>query len=143
MIHWSSIEADMIATADVRGPLFENARTKFVIFDCALRCLTVPVDLGGKQKQLGDLMIRNDSKFVEIISELKSKREEWFRVVNARGSIVPGQSFAPSTAVMGRYDLDRRRQGRLWCHQQTIHTCSQVQMQRSARRVRESTRRVS
>ena len=114
MIHWSSIEADMIATADVRGPLFENARTKFVIFDCALRCLTVPVDLGGKQKQLGDLMIRNDSKFVEIISELKSKREEWFRVVNARGSIVPGQSFAPSTAVKGRYDPDRRRQGRLW-----------------------------
>lgn len=114
MIHWSSIEANLIATAPSTGPLFNAARTKFVIYDAALRTLMIPVDMGGKQKQLGDLMIKNDSKFVEVISELKKKREEWFRVVNARGTIVPGQSFAPAVATKGRYDPDRGRIGRLW-----------------------------
>ena len=114
MIHWSSIEANIIATGPSGGTLFNAARTKFVIYDSALRALTIPVDLGGKQKQLGDLMIKNDSNFVQVISELKRKREEWFRVVNARGTIVPGQSFAPSVATKGRYDPDRARMGRQW-----------------------------
>lgn len=114
MIHWSSIEADMIAVASKQGSLFANARTKFVTYDCALRCLTVPVNIGGKQKQLGDLMIKNDSTFLEVISELKENREKWFRVVNAKGSIVPGQGLGPVSAIKGRYDPDRVRQGRMW-----------------------------
>jgi len=114
MIHWSSIEADMIATASTQGNYFATARTKFVIYDTALRCLTIPIDMGGKEKSLGDLMIRNDGKFNEVISELNRKREEWFRVVNARATIVPGQGFAPSVAVKGANDPDRRRMGRLW-----------------------------
>ena len=114
MIHWSSLEANLIATGPETGPLFNAARTKFVIYDAALRTLMIPVDMGGKQKQLGDLMIRNDSNFVQIISELKKKREEWFRVVNAKGNIVPGQSFAPAVASKGRFDPDRARLGRQW-----------------------------
>lgn len=114
MIHWSSVEADLIATGPTRGRLFNAARTKFVIYDSALRSLMIPVDMGGKQKQLGDLMIKNDSNFVEVISQLKKKREEWFRVVNAKGNIVPGQSFAPAVASKGRYDPDRARMGRQW-----------------------------
>lgn len=114
MIHWSSIEADIIATAKNTGRLFNAARTKFVIYDAALRSLMIPVNMGGKQKQLGDLMIKNDSTFVEVIGELKKKREEWFRVVNAKGTIVPGQSFAPAVASKGRFDPDRSRMGRQW-----------------------------
>lgn len=114
MIHWASLEADMIAVGGSSGSLLTNGRTKFVIYDCALRCLTIPINMGGRTKQLGDLMIRNDSTFVEVVSELKRKREEWFSVVNARGSIVPGQGLGPTSAIKGRYDPDRVRQGRTW-----------------------------
>jgi hypothetical protein len=113
MIHWSSLEAQSIA----RGPLgnmFEMAKTKFVTFDAALRLLMLPASVGGKRKTLGDLMISNDSSAASMIQELKDARDEWWRVVNAKGSIVPGQSFAPEVAVKGKYDPDRRRVGRLW-----------------------------
>jgi hypothetical protein len=114
MIHWSSIEADLITGRRSAGRDYNTARTKFVIFDAALRTLMLPADLGGKTKRLGDLMIQNNTDFAYTMNELKRKREEWFRVVNAGGSIVPGQSFAPAVAAKGSKDPDRRRVGRLW-----------------------------
>jgi hypothetical protein len=113
MIHWSSIEAQSIALGPL-GNMFELAKTKFVTFDAALRLLMLPASVGGKRKTLGDLMISNDSSALDMIQELKDARDEWWRVVNAKGSIVPGQSFAPEVAVKGKYDPDRRRVGRLW-----------------------------
>ena len=48
-IHWASIEADNITGAAVRNrKMYEMARTKFVIYDVALRVLMLPVSLGGK-----------------------------------------------------------------------------------------------
>ena len=41
-------------------------------------------------------MIQNDSSFKDIIPELKKEREEWFRVTNAGGNIVPGQGLDPT-----------------------------------------------
>jgi hypothetical protein len=114
-IHWASIEADAITGARVRNAqMYQTARTKFVIYDVALRVLTLPVSLGGKTKRLGDLMIQNQSSFKDIIPELKKEREEWFRVVNAGGNIVPGQGLDPTFAVKGLKDPDRGRIGRGW-----------------------------
>jgi len=113
-IHWASLEADAIATKVVNSNIFNMARTKFVIHDVLLRVLTLPVGLGGKQKKLGDLMIRKDSSFADVIPTLKKEREEWFRVVNSGGRIVPGQGFAPVTALKGKFDPNQRRVGRLW-----------------------------
>jgi len=47
---------------------------------------------------------------------LREKRDEWWRVVNAGGTIVPGQSFRPSSATKGKYDPDRRLSGRQWAN---------------------------
>ena len=74
----------------------------------------MPTDVGGKSKRLGDLMISDDSSFTGVVEELKDSRDEWWRVLNARGSIVPGQGFAPTVAVKGRNTSDRRPGGRLW-----------------------------
>ena len=113
MIHWSSIEADAI-TCGPGGSMYALARTKFVIFDAALRLIMLPASVGGKKKTLGDLMISYDSSASSIIKEIREQREEWWRVVNAGGSIVPGQGFGPEIAVKGKRDPDRRRVGRLW-----------------------------
>jgi hypothetical protein len=43
-----------------------------------------------------------------------AQREEWWRVVNAGGNIVPGQGLGPSVAIKGQYDPERRNIGRLW-----------------------------
>ena len=59
-------------------------------------------------------MISYDSSAASIIEEINDKREEWWRVVNAGGSIVPGQGFGPEVAVKGKLDPDRRRVGRMW-----------------------------
>jgi hypothetical protein len=113
MIHWSSLEAQAVAYGPL-GNMFEMAKTKFVTFDAAVRLLMLPASVGGKRKTLGDLMISNDASTSSMIKELKDARDEWWRVVNAKGSIVPGQGFAPEVAVKGKYDPDRRRVGRLW-----------------------------
>ena len=113
MIHWSSLEAQAVAYGPL-GNMFEMAKTKFVTFDAAVRLLMLPASVGGKRKTLGDLMISNDASASSMIKELKDARDEWWRVVNAKGSIVPGQGFAPEVAVKGKYDPDRRRVGRLW-----------------------------
>ena len=94
--------------------MYNLAKTKFVVFDVALRALTLPVDIGGGQKKLSDLMISKNRNFNDTIKELKRKREEWFRVVNSGGRIVPGQGFAPSVAVKGILDPDRGKIGRGW-----------------------------
>jgi len=114
-IHWASIEVDNITGPGRRNSsMYQMARTKFVVFDVALRVLMLPVNLGGKTKRLGDLMIQNESSFKDVIPELKKEREEWFRVVNAGGNIVPGQGLNPTFAVKGLYDPDRGNLGRGW-----------------------------
>ena len=113
MIHWSSIEASKINYGPV-GNMLAMARVKFVIYDAALRLLLLPANVGGKKKSLGDLMISNNSSAASTIEDIRKSRDEWWRVVNAGGSIVPGQGFAPEVAIKGRLDPDRRRVGRLW-----------------------------
>lgn len=115
MIHWSSKEADLITPNGAKGSNYNLARTKFVIFDVALRCLTLPVaGAGNGTKQLGDLMIKKNLSFKDAIEDMKAKREEWFRVVNSNGRITPGQGFAPSVALKGQYHPEAKRMGRLW-----------------------------
>lgn len=117
MIHWASKEADLITPKGPRGSNYNTARTKFVIFDVALRCLTLPVaGAGSGTKQLGDLMIRKNLSFKDAIEDMKKKREEWFRVVNSNGRINPGQGFGPSVAMKGQYHPENKRMGRLWWH---------------------------
>lgn len=117
MIHWSSKEADYITPTGARKSTnaYRVARTKFVVFDVALRCLTLPAaNSGGGTKQLGDLLVKKDSSFSNVIKDLKQKREEWFRVLNAGATIVPGQGFAPSVAAKGQHHPENKRVGRLW-----------------------------
>lgn len=113
MIHWSSIEADAWAGNSTRGKIFETALTKFVVYDAAVRCLLLPADTGGKKKSLGDLLIETSSDFSNVISEVKRERDEWLRVVNAGGNIVPGQGLAPTVARKGS-SLAGKDLGRLW-----------------------------
>jgi hypothetical protein len=72
---------------------------------------------GGK-KQLGDLMIDQGDVVTTVDKEtvdfLRERRNEWWRVVNAGGNIVPGQGLAPTYTVKGILDPDRRNVGRLW-----------------------------
>jgi len=136
MIHWSSKEVDFIAKTPTNSSDFQFARTKFVVADTVLRALTLPggsnglgigsggVGIGGR-KTLGDLTIDNkDSRSnvavmssgvdVETMKYYRTQRDEWWRVVNAGGTIVPGQSFEPSYAIKGKYNPDRRNAGRAW-----------------------------
>lgn len=131
MIHWASKEAEFI-----QGPRQESygniklARTKFVIFDTALRCAMQMANLeagasNGGKKQLGDLLIQKGETITQpsgsILDYLRQQRREWERVVNAGGNIVPGQGFAPTTAEKGLYDPNRRLQGRLWDSPRDVH----------------------
>ena len=113
MIHWSSIEADAWSAGATKGKIFQTALTKFVVYDSAVRCLLLPADTGGKKKSLGDLLIETSSDFSNIIAEVKRERDEWLRVVNAGGTIVPGQGLAPAIARKGSA-LAGKNLGRLW-----------------------------
>ena len=113
MIHWSSIEADAWSAGASRGKIFDTALTKFVVYDSAVRCLLLPADTGGKKKALGDLLIETSSDFSNVISEVKRERDEWLRVVNAGGTIVPGQGLAPAIARKGSA-LAGKNLGRMW-----------------------------
>lgn len=125
MIHWASLEAQFI-----QGPHQEAwgniklARTKFVIYDAALRAAmqagggnSAGYSSGGA-KQLGDLKINQGDVVAtvdkEIVDYLREQRNEWWRVVNAGGNIVPGQGLTPTYSVKGIMDPDRRNVGRLW-----------------------------
>lgn len=134
MIHWSSIEADYIVGKRGCTGRLAFARSKFVIYDAALRALMLPgaSDLSGigsgndgDTKSLGDLRIQkgggsSGSKTtasgidLDTLAALKDKRDEWERVVNAGGCINPGQGLDPTSAIRHRYDPDRRASGRLW-----------------------------
>ena len=116
MIHWSSKEVDEISYSVRNQNMFNLAKTKFVIYDVACRLLTLPIDINGTQKRLSELLIKRDGNFKNVMAELKKHRDEWYRVVNAGGTIVPGQSFAPSVAVKGYADPDRGIIGRGWHH---------------------------
>lgn len=130
LIHWSSKEADFIGnTLKGKTKDFKFARTKFVVFDAILKALTIPSDgtgsTAGNKKKLGDLSIDNTNSGssvavtssgidIKTLQDFKTQRDEWWRVVNAGGCIVPGQGFNPDFAVKGRYSGEGRIQGRLW-----------------------------
>ena len=107
-IHWSSIEADNITSRGSVSEEYFYARTRFVMYDAAIKLFSMPIGAEGKSgqsKQLGDLIIENgnllDYAIKDLIQELKEERDEWWRVVNARGNIVLGQGLGPSSATKG------------------------------------------
>ena len=107
-IHWSSLEANNITGVRPTSERYYFARTRFVMYDAALRLLSMPLGSygnDGKQKQLGDLLIENKEKLdfnlKDLVTELKAERDEWWRVVNAGGCIVNGQGLGPSYAEKG------------------------------------------
>ena len=125
MAHISSKEANFIQGAAAQGwGNIQLARTKFVVFDTVWRCLNIPGQgkqagySSGKKKSLGDLSITGGNPVIEIPDEIyeyvRKQREEWWRVVNAGGNIVPGQGLTPTFGVKGIFDPDRRLNGRLW-----------------------------
>lgn len=138
MIHWSSKEANFIQGA--RGKSTQRlqfARAKFVSYDAVLRALNLPGSssyqpggLPGASKRLGDLQITNgggaqvartaSGMDVETLGYFRKLRDEWHRIVNAGGNIMPGQSLGFEIGVKGQYDPDKRLGGRLWadpnCH---------------------------
>ena len=121
-IHWSSLEANNITGVIPKSERYYYARTRFVMYDAAIKLFTMPTGVSspgsGKQKQLGDLMIENggslDFDLKALISELKSERDEWWRVVNAGGCIVPGQGLGPSSAMKGGSLKDKIQRSREW-----------------------------
>jgi len=106
-IHWASIEANNITSRGKVSEEYFYARTRFVMYDAAIKLFSMPISLNGtgKSKQLGDLLIEDgsslDYNLKDLIAELKEERNEWWRVVNARGSIVLGQGLGPSSALKG------------------------------------------
>lgn len=125
MLHWASKEADFI-TGWIPNKLnhLKFARTKFVVFDAAYRAIMYPGAgqgagyTSGGSKQLGDLSIKEGNIVAsvdqELLDEIRKRRQEWWRVVNAGGNIVPGEGLGPQSAIKGLYDPDRRLTGRLW-----------------------------
>ena len=147
MIHWASKEAQFIQGPDTESwGNIKLARTKFVIFDAALRAAMQAGGgnssgyASGARKQLGDLMIDQGDIVAtvdkEIIDYLRTQRNEWWRVVNAGGNIVPGQGLTPTYTVKGLLDPDRRNVGRLW----DDITPSNFPIPTSNRKVRENPR---
>lgn len=107
-IHWSSMEADNITAIRPASDRYYYARSRFVIYDSAIKLFSMPMGASagsGKQKQLGDLLIDNgstlDYPMKDLIEELRAERNEWWRIVNAGGSIVNGQGLGPSTTKKG------------------------------------------
>jgi len=129
MIHWSSQEADFITPSSKCSTKdFDFARTRYVMYDAALKSINLPGGAGstnGAKKSLGDLSITGGSSAkgigitsggvdIETVKELRRLRDEWWRVVNAGGCIVPGQGLSPISGIKGKFDPDRRVSGRLW-----------------------------
>lgn len=137
MIHWASREVDFIRPPSICNRAdFDFAKTKFVVYDAALKAMLLPAgesgsgsasSADGTKKQLGDLMIDRSggsgsstvavtSSGVDVVTleQVTMQRDEWWRVVNSGACIVPGQGFEPETAIRSRWDPDRRASGRLW-----------------------------
>ena len=122
-IHWSSLEANNITSVIPKDKdRYYYARTRFTMYDCALRLFTMPVGTSspgsGKQKQLGDLLIENgsslDLNIKDLIMELRLERDEWWRVVNAGGTIVNGQGLGPTMATKGGSISEKIKRSREW-----------------------------
>lgn len=121
-IHWSSLEADNITGVRPSSERYFFARTRFVMYDAAIRLFSMPMGISspgsGKQKQLGDLMIENgdslDFQIKDLLEELKLERDEWWRVVNAGGCIVQGQGLGPTMATKGGSIKDDPKRSREW-----------------------------
>lgn len=125
MAHWSSQEAEFIqGPRQQAGGNLRLARTKFVIYDAALRAISqsgggnsAGYTTGGK-KTLADLTINQGEVVASVdagtVAWLREQRTAWWRVVNAGGNIVPGQGLMPSYTVKGVLDPDRRMIGRGW-----------------------------
>jgi hypothetical protein len=141
MIHMSSKAADFLQGAKARNQAdLQFAKAQYVICDTALKALsyqghgqdpaTAARNSGGGKKQLGDLSITASSNsasdsIVEvddyILQDIMECRDEWGRVVNAGGNIVPGESFGITGAQRGKYDPARRGTGRLWEDPRQFH----------------------
>lgn len=119
-IHWSSLQADHITGKRPVSDRYEYARTRYVMYDAAIRLLTMPVGpdgRGGGQKELGDLMISKgnlDFDIKSLLAELKLERDEWWRIVNAGGDIVSGQSLGTTFAEKGSRRSDKLPVSRGW-----------------------------
>lgn len=121
-IHWSSLEADNITGLRPGSKRYFFARSRFVMYDAAIRMFSMPMGISspgsGKQKQLGDLLIENgdsnDFEIKDLLEELKAERDEWWRVVNAGGCIVPGQGLGPTMASKGGSIKTEPKRSREW-----------------------------
>lgn len=119
-IHWSSLEADYITGKKPVSERHGYAVSKFVMYDAAINLLRMPVGYSGGsggRKQLGDLLVETgslDFALKDLLNELRLERDEWFRVVNAGGSIMPGQGLGPTFAVKGDGRNDARKVSREW-----------------------------
>jgi len=127
-IHVSSKKADYIKpTSTSYGARLDEALTYFVIYDAALRGIhlaeeTIYNASAGDKVTLGDFSVNKSGgsspgvskHLTELKQRLAELREDWFVVVQAGGSLAPGQSYESQTAVRGRYTPDRRRGGRNW-----------------------------
>lgn len=124
LIHWSSQEVDFINKALSNHSKYAFARTMFVVFDTALKVLNQPgagLTAGyasGRKKKLGDLEITDGTPNVQISDRIYefvlNNRNEWWRVVNAGGNIVPGESFGIATGIKGEWNEEYFQRGRLW-----------------------------
>lgn len=121
-IHWSSLEANNITGVRPSSERYFFARSRFVMYDAAMKLFSMPMGVSspgsGKQKQLGDLLIENgdslDFNIKDLIDELRQERDEWWRVVNAGGCIVPGQGLGPTMATKGGSLTDSPKRSREW-----------------------------
>ena len=120
-IYWSSVEADHITcNTPVKADRIAFARSRFVMYDAAIKMLSMPISPSGEaggSKRLGDLMVESgklDYDIKALLQELKAEKDEWWRVLNAGGQIVPGQGLGPSYAEKGIARDDRNASGRLW-----------------------------
>lgn len=125
LIHWSSKEADFLKNKTPKNwSDYKFARSMFVTFDTILKIVNQPgggLEAGfasGRKKELGDLKITDGTPNVQIPDNLYAyfiqNRNDWARVVNAGGTIVPGQSFDLSSGVRGDCHNDSFKVGRQW-----------------------------
>ena len=144
MIHWSSLKADFITPPVRCTKRIAFARAQFVLYDTALRALTMPggrsgftssqgISAEGTKKSLGDLMIdrgrstgslvpsTSSGVDVETLGHIRDMRDQWFQVLNGGACTNPGQGFSPESAVKGIMDPDRRLSGRLWENPEHYH----------------------
>ena len=121
-IHWSSLEANNITGVRPTSERYFFARSRFVMYDAAMKLFSMPMGISspgsGKQKQLGDLLIQGgeslDFEIKNLLDELRKERDEWWRVVNAGGCIVPGQGLGPTMATKGGSLSDDPKRSREW-----------------------------